>query len=112
MSSQTSAIPASTFIVRDNWHLLLEIAASEVFEMMIGSPLKLLKDVDEAVTSEFTAMVGLAGSLCGILSLRCSADSAALIACKMLGTAPGDTQDDSWDAVGEVCNMIAGNFKS
>lgn len=80
--------------------------------MMVETHLSRRNDMEEEVTSEFTAMVGLAGSLCGILSLRCSADGANLIASRMLGTAPCEAQPESWDAVGEVCNMIAGNFKA
>ena len=30
----------------------------------------------------------------------------------MLGIDPGEAQQESWDAIGEVCNMIAGNFKA
>ena len=98
--------------VRENWQALLELATCEVFEMMVGSELKRIAETEEPVVSEFTAMVGLAGSLCGVLSLRCSAESAGLIASKMLGIAPGEAQQESWDAIGEVCNMIAGNFKA
>lgn len=112
MSTRSSAVPAPTILVRDNWQALLELATNEVFEMMVGSQLKRINDAEEAVVSEFTAMVGLAGSLCGILSLRCSAESAGMIASKMLGIAQGEAQQESWDAIGEVCNMIAGNFKA
>ena len=57
-------------------------------------------------------MVGLAGRLCGILTVRCSAKSAAQMASKMLGIDPDQAGPERWDAVGEVCNMIAGNFKN
>jgi chemotaxis protein CheX len=95
-----------------DWRTLLEAATREVFEMMVGSQLKPVNDAEEMVVSEFTAMVGLAGGLCGVLSLRCSAESAGLIASKMLGIELGEAQQESWDAIGEVCNMIAGNFKA
>lgn len=98
--------------VHDSWQALLELSTCEVFEMMVGTQLKRAKDAQDVVVSEFTAMVGLAGSLCGVLSLRCSAESAGLIACRMLGMEPGQAQEESWDAIGEVCNMIAGNFKA
>ena len=112
MSTHLSCPALSERIIRDNWRSLLELATCEVFEMMVGTQLKHVVDSEEPVASEFTAMVGLAGSLCGVLSLRCSAESAAIIASKMLGIAPGEAQQDSWDATGEVCNMIAGNFKA
>ncbi len=30
---------------------------------------------------------------------------------KMLGMPPEEVDSDSWDALGEIANMIAGNFK-
>ncbi len=109
-TSPAQAVPLPS--IRDNWKALLELATSEVFEMMVGSAVKPVEDVEEAIVSEFTAMVGLAGSLCGVLSLRCSAEAAGLIASKMLGGDPDQARQESWDAIGEVCNMIAGNFKA
>ena len=57
-------------------------------------------------------MVGLAGPLCGVFTFRCDTQSAALIASKMLGTQAEGGNEQALDAIGEVCNMIAGNFKS
>ena len=54
--------------------------------MMVGTP---LGPSDQAIlprVADYTAMIGLAGDLCGVLSFRCSNSSAALIAGKMLGT--------------------------
>lgn len=111
MATSPNCTTAAT-AVHDNWQALLELSTSEVFEMMVGTQLKRSRDAQDVVVSEFTAMVGLAGSLCGVLSLRCSAESAGLIASRMLGMEPGQAQEESWDAIGEVCNMIAGNFKA
>jgi chemotaxis protein CheX len=63
-------------------------------------------------TLDITAVVGLAGKLCGIMSVRCSQHSAAHIASRMLGIPPEKAQSEMSDAVGEICNMIAGNFKN
>jgi chemotaxis protein CheX len=57
-------------------------------------------------------MVGLAGYVSGILSVRCSNDSATRIAAMMLGTNGPEAKQQLRDALGEICNMIAGNFKS
>ena len=62
--------------------------------------------------SEFTAMLGLAGDLCGLLSLRCRQESATLVASSMLDLAPENAAEHACDAIGEVANMIAGNFKN
>jgi len=62
--------------------------------------------------SEITAMVGWAGQLCGVMTLRCTIDTAKVIAAKMFGIAPDQANQQVWDAIGEICNMVAGNFKN
>jgi chemotaxis protein CheX len=57
-------------------------------------------------------MVGLAGQLCGVLSVQCDAKAAALMASKMLGVEPDKVGAEMPDALGEICNMVAGNFKN
>ena len=96
---------------RTDWLATLDLAVREVFEIMLSSPLKQPEEV--AIHNlDFTAMVGLAGELCGVFSFRCGPEAAARIASKMLGIEIKEVGDQSWDAIGEVCNMIAGNFKN
>ena len=64
------------------------------------------------VVADFTAMVGIAGSLCGVLGLRASSESAKRMAANMLGGDEVSVDENVQDAFGEVCNMIAGSFKS
>ena len=89
----------------------LDSAASEVFEMMVGTPLASSGDATLPRVADYTAMVGLAGDLCGVLSFRCGHDSAAQIAAKMLGTDDSTSAECIRDALGEICNMVAGSFK-
>jgi CheY-specific phosphatase CheX len=96
----------------DTWMLLLELSAREVFQIMLGTNLHRLASPVETGKMEFTALVGLAGSLCGVLSIRCSNRSARTMASKMLGLSDDQVGSDSLDALGEIANMIAGNFKS
>jgi len=96
----------------EGWLPLLELSAREVFEIMLNSKLEPAGEDTSAPPSEFTAMVGLAGQLCGILTLRCSAQTASLMTCRMLGSDPAQAKEQMWDAIGEVCNMVAGNFKN
>jgi len=95
----------------ESWVPFLELACQEVFEIMLGSK---LDPPDASVLPSFnvTAMVGLAGQLCGVLTLRCSSASANLMASRMLGVELEQADQHMWDALGEVCNMIAGNFKN
>jgi chemotaxis protein CheX len=97
--------------VPEGWTPLLELAVREVFEIMLGCRLEAQNEA-APVSSDFTAMVGMAGQLCGLLTLRCSAHSAALMASKMLGTDVKEADQQMWDAIGEIANMIAGNFKN
>jgi len=93
------------------WIPLLETATREVFELMLSSQLTVPATAEET-TPEVTAMVGLAGQLCGVLSVRCDAKAAALMTSKMLGVELDKVGPEVSDALGEVCNMVAGNFKN
>jgi len=95
----------------ESWLPLLEVAVREVFEIMLGCQLEPMVELN-STTLEFTAMVGLAGQLCGVVTMRSTAKSAVLMASKMLGIDPKDADQQTWDAIGEVANMIAGNFKN
>ncbi|HEY7097236.1 MAG TPA: chemotaxis protein CheX [Terriglobales bacterium] len=94
-----------------NWISLLEVAAREVFELMLGCQLEAF---DPAIQEPLnvTSMVGLAGKLCGLLSVCCSRESAAIMASKMLEGDPEKVGDQLADALGEVANMVVGNFKN
>ena len=95
----------------DNWGKVLEVAAREVFELMLGCTLTTPETPFEEVR-EITAMVGLAGLLCGVMGIRCSLKASTLMASKMLGVEPGTVGPEMRDAFGEICNMVAGNFKN
>jgi len=95
----------------ENWAALLEVATREVFSLMLGCQLTVAAAAEESIL-DVTAMVGLAGQLCGVLSVRCGGKAAALITSKMLGVALDKVGPEVADALGEVCNMVAGNFKN
>ena len=93
------------------WVPLIEVATREVFEMMLGCK---LEQPAIAVDGPFdvTAMVGLAGQIRGLFTVRCAAKSATLMASKMIGMELAEGSRDVLDALGEICNMVAGNFKN
>src|SRR5271170_6974390 len=109
MKSANNVLPDN--ISHENWAPLLEVAAREVFELMLGCHLTVAAAAEES-TPEFTAMVGMAGQLCGVLSVRCHRKAAALMTSKMLGVELDKVGPELEDALGEVCNMVAGNFKN
>jgi len=96
---------------QERFRQALDRAAAEVFEMMVGTALGSSDQITLPRVADYTAMIGLAGDLCGILSFRCSMDSAARIAGKMLGTEEDTSAECIRDALGEICNMVAGSFK-
>jgi chemotaxis protein CheX len=96
---------------RQSWLPLMELATKEVFELMLGAELKADARTD-AASFDITAMVGLAGQVCGMFTLRCSKQAAARMAGKMLGSLPPIDSQETKDAFGEVSNMVAGNFKN
>lgn len=90
---------------------VLELATREVFELMVGTRLEVRQE-ELAEDLDITAMIGLAGSLCGVISVRCGSGTARLIAAKMLGIPVSEANLSMRDAIAEIVNMIAGNFKS
>ena len=116
MGSSTGQKQKKTSLPSAEWTKLLESATREVFEIMLSTsldPVKTKSDSEEGQQeSALTAMIGLAGQVSGVLTVRCSPRAAAGIAEKMLGMKVAENDKSTADAVGEVCNMIAGNFKS
>jgi chemotaxis protein CheX len=109
MNSMNEALAANSS--HEGWGSLLELATREVFQLMLGCPLT-VPATEADPTPGVTSMVGLAGQLCGVLSVHCDEKSAALMTSKMLGTDLDKVGAEMSDALGEICNMIAGNFKN
>lgn len=97
---------------RECWHSTLQLAVEEVFELMLGSALKIPSEAPADEGLDVTSMVGLAGQLCGVLSVCCSTKSAGRIASRMLGIDVDKCGQQVWDEMGEISNMVAGNFKN
>ncbi len=110
MNSSNASLTSTT--KRDHWVSTLQLSVQEVFELMLACPLEVPAGSPAEEGLDITAMVGLAGQLCGILTVRCSAKSASHMASRMLGIDPDKAGPEVWDAIGEICNMVAGNFKN
>ena len=89
----------------------------EVFETMIFMDMS--DSYDPAIhnldTEEcFLGMITFKGNIEGCLSISCSSDCAKLITINMLGMEPDEPVGDEeiFDAIGEVCNMILGSMKA
>lgn len=112
MSSPQMASKAVALTPRSDWPATLRETTIEVFTTMVGSAVTTPEK--EAVPAHFevTGMIGIAGPLSAILTLRCRARSAALIVSQMLGVSIHEAASLKCDAVGEICNMLAGHFKA
>ncbi len=108
-ATQTNATPS---VQNENWRNILRESAKQVFAVMVGLPAEDPANDELPVEYELTGMIGLAGALQGILTIRCSAESATRISSHMLGIDVADAAEHQTDAIGEMCNMIAGNFKA
>ena len=97
-------------ISRETWPTSLVEATTEVFSMMVGADVSTVEN-EIRVIAEVTGVVGIGGAFRGIFSLRCSTSSAIKIASQMLGIPPDQASAQRADAIGEICNIIAGHFK-
>jgi chemotaxis protein CheX len=94
------------------WPGSLETAACEVFQLMVGVDVHQIPARPYARTESMSAIIGMAGRLCAIFRVLCEQSAALSIGRKMLGEEGPLDLTNARDALGEICNMIAGNFKA
>ena len=89
----------------------LEKSVGEVFELMLG--VRCLEDSEPAVVAEesVTAVVGFGGILSGACVFHTGSADALEIAKRMTGMDFAEIDDTVKDAIGEICNMLAGSWK-
>jgi chemotaxis protein CheX len=90
----------------------MDRATDEVFSTMMGVNCLPADPAAAAANQEMmTAIIGLAGALSGSLTLLCSSRGAMHVTERMMGFAPEAVDATVRDALGEVCNMVAGAWK-
>jgi CheY-specific phosphatase CheX len=91
-------------------------AVIKTFDTMVAISLKAMppKTVPEFKTEHVLGEVTFEGKTSGLVHLRLPAPAVALLGDRMLGLTPEDLDDPAVanDVLGELCNMIVGNFKS
>ena len=92
--------------------MALRQAIKEVFAMMVGVQVSVASDQKLPPGKQVAGVIGIGGAFTAVLSLRCSAAAAAKIAAEMLGVTPEEALAQCSDAIGEICNMVAGHFKA
>ncbi len=89
----------------------LDDAVDEVFRLMMGVPCFPVEQSAAEGKETITAVIGLAGAMSGACTLRCDLQAALRMAECMVGTRPPELDAMVKDAIGEVCNMVAGAWK-
>ncbi|MEO6804981.1 MAG: chemotaxis protein CheX [Edaphobacter sp.] len=98
--------------VQDEAMSRLDSAVSEVFEMMLERSCHPMEGEVDTIESRIVARIQFAGAVDGECLLYASQTTASVTAEALLGT-PSEPHDPMVDdAIGELCNMIAGGWKS
>jgi len=102
--------------LRENLHMVsdprnLDASVDEVFLMMLGVACTSIEEVAAEEDETITAVVGFGGLLSGACVFRSGASAALTIAAKLTGMDFSEIDDTVKDAIGEVCNMLAGAWK-
>lgn len=89
----------------------LDASVDEVFHLMLGVECRRDLDPPPADCESVTAVVGFGGLLSGACIFRTGTSAALRIAELMTGMPFEEADDTVKDAIGEICNMLAGVWK-
>lgn len=89
----------------------LDEAVEEVFSLMMGMRCIPVVECPAEERETISAIIGLAGAMSGTFVLRSGEQVALGIAEALTGAAMPKLNDTVKDAVGEICNMLAGAWK-
>jgi chemotaxis protein CheX len=106
----------TTLSLRDSMHLVsdprnLDESVYEVFQMMLGVNCVRDREPVHAELDAVTAVVGFGGVLSGACIFRTGSSASRRMAACMTGMEFDEVDDTVKDAVGEICNMLAGSWK-
>lgn len=89
----------------------LDVVVSEVFRLMLGARCRREGGRLPEEAEWVTAVVGFGGALSGACVFRSGGMAARKVAARMTGMDFEEVDDTVKDAVGEICNMLAGSWK-
>jgi chemotaxis protein CheX len=110
-----------TLSLRKSIHLVadprnLDSSVNEVFQTMLGIDCRRESSPSASdpgsVPGSVTAVIGFGGILSGACVLECSSKTAMTLASQMTGMEFTEVDDTVKDGIGEICNMLAGAWKS
>ena len=90
----------------------LDSSVEEVFALMMGvNCSRALAEMPSYHEESVTAVVGFGGLLSGACVFKLASRTAIRLAALMTGIEFGEVDDTVKDAIGEICNMLAGAWK-
>lgn len=89
----------------------LDASVEEVFQMMLGVPCRRVDDGLAQDEEQVTAVVGFGGVLRGACVIRSGGETARRAAARMTGMEFASVDGTVKDAMGELCNILAGSWK-
>ncbi len=90
-------------------------ATQEIFSSMVMlevTPGEPFKRADSKLSSSISGIIGLAGTIKGILAIHLPNAAALAITTAFLGMDVEEIDEDVCDAVGELANMLGGSIKA
>ena len=108
------SVEPTAVLPRDLWSAVLQETLVEVFSSMVGADVTTTPTDAPLPSVQLTGIVGIAGAIRANFILQCSNAASSRLASQMLGISPDDSEarKASSDALGEICNIVAGNFKA
>jgi chemotaxis protein CheX len=107
--TMTVSLRESVQVVSDPQNL--DGSVDEVFQMMLGVTCGRVSGPQVTEPESVTAVVGFGGLLSGACVFKCGSAAARKIAAHMTGMEFEEIDDVVKDAIGEICNMLAGTWK-
>lgn len=89
----------------------LDATVEEVFSLIVGCACSPAEEIAVSEEKSLMAVIGFGGVLSGACVLRCSARAAGVIAGRMMNMELPELDATVQDAMGELCNMLAGGWK-
>src|SRR5215471_5463830 len=110
----SKSIDPNAVLPRDLWSTVLQETIVEVFFTMVGATVTTAPTDAPLATAQLTGIVGIAGAIRANFILQCSHTASTKLSAQMLGIQPDDPDSSkaSADALGEICNIVAGYFKA
>ncbi len=93
----------------------LVASVNEIFTDMVMMDIELLEKPTGKLgqlKNSITGMIGLAGTYKGVIAIHVPNQVAMGITSNFLGFEVDEVNEDVQDAIGEIANMLGGNFKS